>query len=58
MSAATNSGDRIAGFTVQADTFSEIEEKYNTATARVKVLDPDGFDIIRRDLFTPIFYEN
>ena len=58
MSAATNSGDRIAGFTVQADTFEEIEQKYNTAIANVKVLDPDGNDIIRRDLFTPIFYDN
>ncbi len=58
MSAATNSGDRIAGFTVQADTFEEIERKYNAAIANVKVLDPDGNDIIRRDLFTPIFYDN
>ena len=58
MSTATNSGDRIAGLTVQADTFEEIERKYNTAVSSVKVLDPDGNDIIRRDLLTPIFYEN
>ncbi len=58
MSKATNSGDRIAGLTVQADTFEEIEEKYNEAIKNIKVLDPDGRDIIRRELLTPIFYDN
>ncbi len=58
MSNATNSGDRIAGLTIQADTFAEIEEKYNEAIKNIKVLDPDGRDIIRRELLTPIFYDN
>lgn len=55
---ATNSGDRIAGFTIQADTVEDMEKKYNQTISSIKVLDPDGNDIIRHDLLTPIFFEN
>ncbi len=53
---ATNSGDRIAGFTVQADTLAELQENYDQALARIKVLDVDGNDIMRHDLLTPLEY--
>ncbi len=56
MSGTSNSGDRIAGFTVQADTLEEQKKKYNTAIARLRVLDPDGNDILRHDLLTPLEY--
>ncbi len=53
---ATNSGDRIAGFTAQADTFEELKAKYDEALTRIKVLDVDGNDIMRHDLLTPLEY--
>lgn len=56
MGGATNSGDRIAGFTVQADTLEELQEKYNETVSNIKVLDPDGNDIVRHDLLTELVY--
>ena len=56
MSNATNSGDRIAGFTVKANTLEELQNKYDTANARVKVLDDAGNDIMRHDLLTTLEY--
>ena len=47
-----NSGDRIAGFTVQADTIEELRLKHKTAVKGMKVLDSCGNDIMRRDLLT------
>ena len=58
MSGVANSGDRIAGFTVQANTVEEITEKYDTVIHRIRVLDPDGNDIMRHDLLTPLFFES
>ena len=45
-----NSGDRIAGFTVQADTPEELRRKHAAALAGMRVLDTQGNDMIRRDL--------
>ena len=45
-----SSSDRIAGFTVQADTLEEFNRKHRTAVENLKVLDVDGNDIMRRDL--------
>ena len=45
-----NSGDRIAGFTVQADTPEELRQKHTAALAGMRVLDDRGNDMIRRDL--------
>lgn len=45
-----NSGDRIAGFTVQADTMDELRERHFEAIERMRVLDENGNDIMRRDL--------
>ena len=47
-----NSGDRIAGFTVQADTKEELLQKHNEAVAAMRVLDDRGNDMMRRDLLT------
>lgn len=47
-----NSGDRIAGFTIQADTPEEMVKKHQTAAGRIRVLNPDGCDIMRHDLLT------
>ena len=51
-----NSGDRIAGFTVQADTLDEIREKHRVAVDNLRVLDENGNDIMRRDLLPEIEY--
>lgn len=56
MKNATSSGDRIAGFTVQADTVEELREKYDTVRARIRVLTPEGEDILRRDLMGELVY--
>ena len=45
-----SSSDRIAGFTVQADTLEEFNRKHRSAVENLKVLDVDGNDIMRRDL--------
>ncbi len=50
MTGVTNSGDRIAGFTIQADSEKELHEKYRKIANKVKVIDVLGNDILRRDL--------
>ena len=49
-----NSGDRVAGFTIQADTMDEIRAKHKKAVAKMQVLDINGKDIMRKDLLTDI----
>ncbi len=49
-----NSGDRVAGFTVQADTLDELISKHNDAICGMKVLDINGNDMMRRDLLENI----
>ena len=49
-----NSGDRVAGFTIQADTDAEIRAKHKKAIARMRVCDVEGKDIMRRDILTEI----
>ncbi len=56
MGGATNSGDRIAGFTVQGNSFEEIKANYNLALSKIKVLDPNGNDIMRHDLLGELVY--
>lgn len=56
MNSATSSGDRVAGFTVQADTLEEIQYKYNLAISKIKVLDPYGNDIMRHELLSELIY--
>jgi len=46
----TSSSDRVAGFTVQADSLEEFNRKHRIAVASVKVIDAEGNDIMRHDL--------
>lgn len=45
-----NSGDRVAGFTVQADDLKELKEKHFEAIERMEVLDISGNNMMRKDL--------
>lgn len=45
-----SSSDRIAGFTVQADTLEEFNRKHKAFVDGVKILDINGNDIMRHDL--------
>ena len=49
-----NSGDRVAGFTIQADTMEEIRIKHKKAVENIRVLDVNGKDIMRKDLLTDL----
>ncbi len=49
-----NSGDRIGGFSVCADSFDELCEKHNEIVKRIKVIGTDGEDILRHDLLTDL----
>ena len=56
MCAASNSGDRIAGFTIKADNLEDLQRKYETAASEMKVIDTEGNDIMRHDLLSPLEY--
>ncbi len=45
-----SSTDRVAGFTVQADTLEEFNHKHREFVSRVRVVDANGQDIMRHDL--------
>ena len=51
-----NSGDRIAGITLQANDLDELKEKYNAAVKGMRVLDQSGKDLICRELIAPLRY--
>ena len=44
------SSDRIAGFTVQADSLEEFNRKHRIAVDTMKIIDTEGNDIMRHDL--------
>lgn len=46
----TSSSDRIAGFTIVADSLEEFNRKHRIVVDSVKILDPEGNDIMRHDL--------
>lgn len=50
ISGVASSSDRIAGFTVMADSLVEFNRKHRAIVERVKVLDMDGNDMMRKDL--------
>lgn len=54
MDGVTNSGDRICGFTIQADTKREMYRKHNQVVSRVRIIDTKGNDIMRHDLLTEL----
>ena len=45
-----SSGDRVAFFSIVADTEEELKRKHAAANERVRALDKDGRDLIRHDL--------
>lgn len=45
-----SSSDRIAGFTITADTLEGFNEKHRKVVAQTKVIDENGRDIMRHDL--------
>lgn len=49
-----SSGDRIAGFTIQADSLEELQRKHETAVSELKVLDRNGEDMMRHDLLVDV----
>lgn len=53
-----NSGDRVCGFTIQADELSELLEKHDRAVNTLRVIDEQGRDIMRHDLLTDISFDN
>ena len=55
MQGVTNSGDRICGFTICADSKEEMENLHNIVLNTAKVIDIDGKDIMRRDLLTDLY---
>lgn len=44
------SGDRVAYFSIEAETEAEVKRRHAIANARIKALTADGEDIIRHDL--------
>ena len=47
-----NSGDRIAGFTIQGNSIDELNEKHKMVIEKAKVIDENGKDMMRRDILT------
>ncbi len=50
----SNSGDRVAGYTVTADSLNELITKHNEIRKMIRVEDADGNDIMRHDLLTDL----
>lgn len=50
-----SSGDRICGFTIQADTREEMIKKHAKAASQIKVIDVNGKDIMRHDLLADLY---
>lgn len=53
----SNSGDRVAGFSIEADTFDELKKKHDKCNSLLKIVDNKGFDIMRHDLLEPFDIE-
>ena len=49
-----NSGDRIAGFTVWADSLESLRSKHNTVRKNIRIIDENGNDMMRHDLLTEV----
>ena len=45
-----SSGDRVAFFSIEADTIDEIKQKHAVANERIRAIGTDGEDLIRHDL--------
>ena len=51
----TNSGDRMAGFTIQADTKEEMRRKHRIVVERIRIVDINGEDMLRKDLIGDLY---
>lgn len=51
---ALTSSDRIASFTIYADSQEQLIEKHNRIASTIKIVDKEGNDIMRHDLLTDI----
>lgn len=49
-----NSGDRIAGFTIQGNSLEELTQKHNEIVNTIKVIGSEGEDIMRHDLLAAL----
>ena len=45
-----NSGDRVGGFTILGDSMEELRRKHEIANRRIRIVSPEGEDIMRHDL--------
>lgn len=53
-----SSGDRVAAYFIHALTIDELLQKHEIIRSHVKILDPEGNDILRHDLITvPNWYD-
>ena len=50
----SNSGDRVAGYTVTANSIDELINKHNFIRSNIRVEDSKGTDIMRHDLLTDL----
>ena len=55
---ASSSGDRIAGFTIAADSRKELAEKYIEINRLVRIVSEDGEDLMRHELLGDLYEEN
>ena len=55
MDGIQNSGDRVAGYSIFAETKAELESKHNAVLKRLQVLDINGRNIMRYDLLPPLY---
>lgn len=58
MSRIVCSGDRIGGFTIQADTKAAMIEKHRKVADAIRVIDVNGNDIMRHDLLVDLYCKN
>ncbi len=54
----TNSGDRVAGFTVVADSRAELTQKYLKISASVRMVSESGNDIMRHERLGDLYEKN
>lgn len=55
MNGINSSGDRVAGFSMVAESFADLEKKHDIARRQLKVVDEQGADMLRRDLLTNLY---
>lgn len=54
MDKVASSGDRIAGFTIVADSLDKLIEKHEVVSKTIKVIDSEGRDMMRHDLLSEL----